>query len=146
MKTLEYAVTIQAPAMAVWNTMWSPEGYSAWTSAFVEGSHMKGTLAVGERIHLLAPNGEGMYSNVLRITAGEELALEHLGWIKNFEEQPMDDSVKKWSGAIEAYHLAETNGITTVSTIVDTLPEYVDFMVKTIPVALRKLKDLCEQD
>lgn len=41
---------------------------------------------------MLTPAGEGMYSIIDRLEENRYLAFRHLGWVSNFEEQPIDEA------------------------------------------------------
>lgn len=145
MQTLLFSTQIAASPEQVWKSLWESENYQAWTSVFCEGSHYKtDSFTEGSRIHLLAPNGEGMYSILDKIIENQFLAFRHLGVMKDFEEVPPNDETQAWENAIESYELkAEHNG-TGLYVRVDTLPEYVNHMNQTFPRALAKLKEMAE--
>jgi hypothetical protein len=145
MKTLEYTIEVQTTAGRLWNCLWESENYQAWTSVFCEGSHyLTDAFAEGNKIHLLTPGGEGMYSILDKIIENNFLAFRHLGEMKNFEEQPIDEAVQGWTNAIESYEIIEREGGVELLVKVDTVDEYVDHMNKSFPQALQKLKQLAE--
>lgn len=143
MKTLQFTININASPQKVWTCLWEIENYKKWTSAFIEGSYYKtDSFTEGNKIHLLAPNGEGMYSLLEKIEEPNFLAFKHLGELKNFEEQV--NTNPNWTNAIESYRLLSSENGTLLKVEVDTLEEYVDFMNKLFPIALQKLKALAE--
>lgn len=143
MKTLQFTININASPQKVWTCLWEIENYKKWTSAFIEGSYYKtDSFTEGNKIHLLAPNGEGMYSLLEKIEELNFLAFKHLGELKNFEEQV--NTNPNWTNAIESYRLLSSENGTLLKVEVDTLEEYVDFMNKLFPIALQKLKALAE--
>lgn len=145
MKTLEYTVHVQSTPERLWASLWESDNYQKWTSVFTEGSHYKtDAFAEGSKIHLLTPSGEGMYSILDKIIENKFLAFRHLGEMKNFEEQPVDEAVQGWTNAIESYEIFEKEGGVELVVKVDTMEEYVDHMNNSFPQALQKLKQLAE--
>jgi hypothetical protein len=142
---LIFEITIPAPCSLVWEKLWRVESYGLWTSVFCEGSYYEGELKEGNRVHLLTPEGHGMYSNVARRIENATLIFEHLGEIVDFKEVLNSDNSNLWSGAFEEYHLKEVNGQTFLRVEVDTFPPYVDFMKTTFPKALEALKKITTQ-
>ena len=57
-KTLHFTVSIEAPRHVVWDTLTGDESYQAWTAAFCEGSHYRGSWDEGSKIQFLAPGGD----------------------------------------------------------------------------------------
>jgi len=57
-KTLRFNVSIEAPKQLVWKTMLDPDGYTAWTAPFCEGSYFSGSWDSGAKIKFLAPGGD----------------------------------------------------------------------------------------
>jgi hypothetical protein len=145
MKTLTYKINISATPEKVWQSLWQLENYKIWTNPFCEGSYYKtDSFTEGNKIHLLTPSGEGMYSILDRIDENHFMAFKHLGDIKNFEEMPLTNESGNWSGAMETYTLNKTDSGTELIVNVDTLEKYIDFMNTTFPVALNELKRISE--
>lgn len=144
MKKLTFDIEISAPADKVWNAMWKEENYKKWTAAFCEGSTTKSTWKQGERIHFLDPNGNGMYSEISTLVPNEKMFFTHIGNLKNFKEQPLDDESKAWSGAIENYSLNEENGKTKISVVIDVLEKYIEYYNKTFGLGLTIIKEIAE--
>lgn len=145
METLEFAIKIKAPAEKVWDVLWNEETYKKWTSVFCEGSHTISNWNEGDKIHFMSPNGEGMYSIIETKTQNEYMAFKHLGEIKNFEEQPLDEETKKWMGAMETYRLIPEEEFTTLIAQVDVVEKYLDYFKETFPNGLEKVKELSEK-
>ncbi|MEG1024488.1 MAG: SRPBCC domain-containing protein [Flavobacterium sp.] len=145
METLEFTIKIKAPAEKVWDVLWNEETYKKWTSVFCEGSHTISNWNEGDKIHFMSPNGEGMYSIIETKTQNEYMAFKHLGEIKNFEEQPLDEETKKWTGAMETYRLIPEEEFTTLIAQVDVVEKYLDYFKETFPNGLEKVKELSEK-
>jgi len=146
MQTLLFKIHINAHAERVWFCLWDEENYKKWTSKFSEGSHYKtDSFTEGNKIHLLTPSGDGMYSILEKIIDNKFLAFKHLGAIKDFEEQPIDEQTKGWTNAMETYQLNTSDNGTEVVVSVDTVDEYIEHMNKLFPIALKELKKIAEQ-
>ena len=91
MKKLEFTIDINAPAEKVWYSLWDEENYKNWTNAFCEGSYVVTDYKEGSKAHFLSPSGEGMFSSVSINKPFEIMSFNHIGILKNFEEQPIDD-------------------------------------------------------
>jgi uncharacterized protein YndB with AHSA1/START domain len=144
-KTLTFVVSIQCPRRVVWETMFDPEGYKAWTAAFCEGSHFSGSWEKGQRIRFLAPNGDGMVAVIAENRRYEHVSIRHLGEIAGGVEDTTSEKVKAWAPAHETYTLAESQGGTVVTVDVDVLPQFEQYMTDTFPKAFALLKELCER-
>lgn len=146
MQNLKFNITIHAPKEKVWEYLWELENYKKWTAIFCDGSYYKtDTFSEGSKIHLLTPNGDGMYSILDKIVVNELLVFKHLGELKNFEELPIDEKTLGWTNALESYQLKSKGNETELSVEVETVEEYVDFMKKTFPLALDELKKIAEK-
>lgn len=145
-KKLEFTVDIKATPETIWKVLWGKETYSAWTQPFCDGSYMQGDLQPGARVHFLTPAGDGMFSDVLYLIGNESVIFSHIGNIRNFKETELDEETRKWTGCFESYRLLQKEGFTEVKVEVDTVKEYIDQMNITFPLALQRLKEICEQE
>ena len=145
MKKLKFEININAPAAKVWQVLWYDATYRKWTSAFHEGSYAVSDWKEGSKIQFLSPDGGGMYSKITASKPNEFMSFEHIGMVKNFEEQPLDEETKSWSGSKENYYLTETNCTTLLKVELDTTEDFIDYMNKTFPKALATVKELAEQ-
>jgi hypothetical protein len=145
MKTLSYQIQIKATPEKIWEKMWLPENYSIWTKAFCAGNYYKtASFTEGSAIHLLTPDGHGMYSVLETIIEHKYLAFKHIGDIINFEEIPISQQSESWSGAMETYTLDQKDNEVLLTVKVDTTDSYVNSMNKLFPSALNDLKLICE--
>lgn len=145
MKNLTFEIEINATAAKVWNSMWEEENYKKWTAAFCEGSYAKSTWKQGERIHFLDPNGNGMYSEISVLVPNEKMFFTHLGNIKNFEEQPLDEATKAWTGAQENYTVISNGATSKVLVTLDIVDEYANFFLESFPKGLATIKEIAEK-
>lgn len=142
---LTFSIEINASTATVWHNLWDSDSYKIWTGTFCDGSYYSGELKQGNRVHLLTPIGEGMYSDVFFVKENEKFVFQHIGNIKNFKEQPIDEATSQWTGCFESYTLTQNGNKTELKVEVDTIKEYMNFMKNTFPKALEKLKELCEK-
>ncbi len=139
-----YQVEIHASPEKVWDILLNDETYRQWANFFCKGSYYSGELKQGSRIHFLSPEGNGMYSNVVLYTPSKEILFQHIGEIKNFQEQQPDEASEKWAGAFEYYTLKENNKYTTLTAEVDLTPESLEFFNENFPKGLQKVKEMSE--
>lgn len=148
MITLEYSIEIDAPRERVWDTMLADETYRQWTALFGAGSHFNGDWSEGSKMHFLAPGPDGQVSGMVsRIKENrlyEYLSIEHLGFIKDGQEDLSCPEVKEWAGALENYTFLQGSGKTTVLIESDMSEAYREMMDEIWPKALAKLKELAE--
>ena len=144
MKTLTFETTIHAPRRQVWSTMLEPAGYRAWTAAFCEGSHFEGSWDEGARIRFLGPDGDGMTAVIASHRLHEFVSIRHLGFIEKGVEDTTSEKVRAWAPAHENFHFADVDAGCRVTVTLDTVPEYEAYMLQTYPLALARLKSICE--
>ena len=144
LKKLIFSTTINATKNKVWQILWDKETYKVWTSAFSEGSTAVSDWEEGSKIVFLDGKGSGMYSIIDKKIPGELMIFRHIGEIKDNIEIPVDDKTKGWSGSLEEYKLKEANGATALTLEMDVIENFLDYMNKTFPLALQKLKELSE--
>ena len=145
MKNLTFEIEINAPADKVWNAMWNEENYKKWTAAFCQGLYAKSSWKQGERIHFLEPNGNGMFSEISTLVPNEKMYFTHLGNIKEFEEQPLDETTKAWSGAQENYTIISNGATSKVLVTLDIVNEYANFFLESFPKGLATIKEIAEK-
>jgi hypothetical protein len=144
MNHLKFSTQIRAPREKVWNVLWNDITYRKWTSVFNEGSYAESDWNEGSKVKFLSPTGEGMYSRIDKKVPNEFMSFKHLGLIKEGKEQPQDEETQKWSGAMEDYRLKEINGLTELIVETDVTEDFQEFIEKTFPMALEKVKNLSE--
>lgn len=148
MRTLHYAIDINAPTATVFDKMLSKASYNDWASAFHPSSFYEGDLKKGGKIAFvgISKDGkkEGMVARVEEYIPNEFVSFYHYGLLDGEKEITEGPAVESWAGAHENYSFSEKDGITTVSVYADTNEEYLEYFEKTWPKALAKLKEICE--
>lgn len=145
MQKINFSATINAPKEKVWNSLWEPFHYNTWTSAFAEGSSVKtDNWKEGSKLYFVDGNGSGMISQVAANRPNEFMSFRHLGTLIDGVEDTESEKVSAWAGAMENYTLQEDGSSTTLLVETDITEDFKDYMMKTWPVALEKLKGLAE--
>lgn len=143
---LKFEIEINANAQTIWKNMWGKEAYKVWTAPFCEGSYYTGELVKDSRIHFLAPDGSGMYSDVFFIKEPYNIVFKHIGEVKNFQEQPLDGSALQWTGCFEMYHIREIeSGKHKLTAEVDCTKEHITYMSEKFPLGMQKIKETSEK-
>jgi uncharacterized protein YndB with AHSA1/START domain len=145
MKKIHLNILINASANKVWQVLWNDFTYRKWTAPFHEGSYALSDWKEGSDIQFLSPDGGGMFSKIEQSKPNEFMSFRHLGEIKNFEKQPVDEKTKLWSGGLESYSLKEENGNTMLDVNLDTLEDFAGYLSEKFPKALEVVKELAEQ-
>ena len=146
MKKHEFKTTINAPKEKVWKTLWNDKTYREWTSVFSEGSRAETDWKKGSKVLFLDGKGEGMVSTIADTKPNEYMSIKHLGYVINGKEDTTSEAVQKWAGAMENYTLKSVNGNTEVIVDMDITEDHEKYFVETWPKALKKLKEIAEQN
>ena len=146
MKNLVFEIYVNATPEKIWEAMWTDENFKKWTSAFCEGSYVKSTWKQGDRIHFLDPNGNGMYSQITLLEPNKKMFFTHIGNIENFEELPIDENSKSWSGATEKYTIISDEATSKILVSIDCLEKYFNFYSESFPKGLAIVKKIAEKE
>jgi uncharacterized protein YndB with AHSA1/START domain len=144
MKTLQFSIEIHASREKVWRTMLDPQSYKIWTAEFMAGSYYEGSWERGKKIKFLGPGGTGMTAVIAENKPYEFVSIKHLGFIKEGVEDTESPEIKAWTPAFENYTFKDGKGVTELKIDIDILPDFEEYMEKTWPKAMQKLKQLCE--
>jgi hypothetical protein len=74
----------------------------------------------------------------------EFISIEHRGFFKDGVEDTTREAVRSWAPAYENYAFRDAGGSTDLTVELDVAPDWEDYMNKTWPKALERLKALCE--
>lgn len=144
MKKLHFEIDIYAPSHHIWQALWEPNNYTTWCNAFCKDTYYQSDFNAGSRIHFIAPNGEGMYADIIEKIENEYIAFCHIGELKNYEEQPLDEHSLLWTEAEESYRIISKNTFCTLLVTIDTLEQYIDYFAEHFPRGLEKVKEIAE--
>jgi hypothetical protein len=144
MTKLRFSAVIEASRDAVWKTMFSPDTYRIWTAEFAEGSYFEGSWDKGARIRFLVPGGNGMAAVIAESRPHEFLSLRLLGEIKDGVEETESEAVRNRAPSYENYSLSDAGSSTELRVELDVTAEFEDYMTRTWPRALSRLKTICE--
>ncbi len=141
---LEFSIDIKAEKSTIWKALWDEDKYRDWSGVFSEGAYYKAVdLNEGSKVMFLGPDGGGIYSNIERHIPNKVIQFKHIGKVEKGIEQPIDDEVKKWSGATESYSLSEDGDSIKLVIRIDVLDEHLEFMSSKLPIALERIKKNC---
>jgi uncharacterized protein YndB with AHSA1/START domain len=145
MQRHQFTTTINAPKEKVWQVLWNLDSYAAWTSAFSEGSKAEtDNWKKGSKVLFTDGKGSGMVAIVEDNIPNEFMSFRHIGELKDGVEDTTSEKVQTWAGSLENYSLKENNGKTDLIVEMDINQEWLDYFLKTWPIALEKIKSLAE--
>lgn len=143
---MEFSITINALPEKVWEVIIGKDTYNLWTAPFAAGSTVKTDWKKGSKALFLDGKGNGMVSEIVESIPGKFLSIHHLGEVKDGVEDPTTYKGGEWGDALENYTLELVNDHQTLWRVnMDMISEYVDYMNKTWPLALQKVKELAEE-
>jgi hypothetical protein len=85
-----------------------------------------------------------MVSRIKQNIPNRYISIEHLGFVKDGKEITSGPELEKWAGMLENYMFTDLGGKTLVSVDMDSNDEFKEYLLKTWPKALKKLKSICE--
>lgn len=144
MKKLNFDIHMTASAAKVWQVLWDDTTYRQWTTVFNEGSYAVSDWKEGSNIQFLNADGSGMYSTIVALKTNEHMVFKHLGAIKNFEEQLIDEKTKLWSGGLESYTLKQEDKGLTLTAGMEAPEDFLNYFSDTFPKALILIKEIAE--
>lgn len=149
LEKLHFDVLIDADTNKVYTAMLAAQPYSEWTSVFNPTSRYEGSWEKGSTIYFIGSGEDGkeggMVSRINENIPNKFVSIEHFGILKDGQEVTSGEEVDKWAGGFEDYSFEEVDGKTRVSVAVDVTPEFRQYMIDNYPVALEKLKEICER-
>lgn len=152
MKKISFNISINAPVNIVFDVMLGinkKSTYEQWTALFNPTSSYEGTWNKGSKMLFIGTdeNGEkgGIVSEIYDNVPNQFISIRHYGLVKGNVEITEGPEVEKWANGYENYSFVENNDITTLTVDLDTTVDFLDYMNKTYPKALEKLKEICEK-
>ncbi|WP_019675495.1 SRPBCC family protein [Arsukibacterium perlucidum] len=144
-KQINFSTVINAPIELVWQRMFDDTGFRIWTAAFCEGSYYEGKWQQGDPMRFLSPSGDGMVATIAELEPLKFVSIKHLGFVVGGKDDLSSEQVSSWAPAFENYYFKTLPEGTEVKVEQEIDPSYDEFMSRCWPVALQKLKALCEQ-
>jgi hypothetical protein len=145
MQTLKFSIHINATAEKVWNCLWESENYQHGTGVFCVGSYYQTEqFAEGHKIQLLSPTGDGKYGMLEKVDPCTLLIFRHIGEIKNFLEQFVEQNSTPSSIASESLQLCAGPKGNELVVQIDTPPAKVLHMGSIFPASLQVLSRIVE--
>jgi len=149
MKELIHKVTINAPVEKVYSIMLDPIGFSQWTKIFSPGSVYRGEWSEGSIITFYESeeniDSAGLICRIIENIIYSKVSMEYFGLIHESETYYNGDMVDRLLGYGERYVFHKKEDATLVEVQTDALDEWIEFFEKKYPIALRELKEICEQ-
>ncbi len=152
MKKLLFKININANAGHVFDTMLgltNKSTYERWAALFNPTSTYEGTWNKGSRIYFVGINSqgekEGLVSEIIENNPHKFVSVKHLGIVHAGREILNGPEIEAWAGSVENYTFEEGDGRTRLTVTLDTTEEFADQMKDVYPVALEKLKEICEE-
>lgn len=151
MVKLQFITNIKAPIEKVYETMLGineKSNYDKWTAVFNPTSTYEGNWSKGSKMYFIGTdeNGEkgGMISEVAEHIVNQFVSIRHYGFLKGSLEITEGPEVEAWVNSYENYTFKESDGITCLRVDLDTSEDFVGYMNEKYPLALEKLKEICE--
>jgi len=151
MNNIQFTISINASASKVFDTMLglsNKSTYEQWTALFNPTSTYEGKWEKGSKMHFVGvdENGEkgGMVSEIADCIPNQFVSIRHYGLLKGDAEITEGPDVEQWANGFENYSFEERNSVTTVTVAMDVNDDFLDYMNETYPLALAKLKEICE--
>lgn len=142
---LQFSIDIQADNSKIWKALWNENSYREWVSVFYPGSFfLAKDWKKGSKVLFLAPDQSGIYSIIEKHIPNKFIQFKHIGKVLKGKEQPIDNKTKAWSGTTEIYKITGDKDNKTLTIEIDVLEEHLEYMTKTFPKALEKMKLLSE--
>jgi uncharacterized protein YndB with AHSA1/START domain len=146
---MHFEIFIKCSQEEVYRTMLDKRKYSRWASAFNPSSYYTGSWETGSEIRFLGTDRDGitggMISRVMENIPGKYISIKHIGVLQDDNVMTTGPEVEKWAGTFENYSFTQADGGTLVFVDVDVSNEFRNYFIQTWPLALKRLKEICEQ-
>lgn len=145
MQTLKFKILSSASVEKVYSCLWESENYQHCTRVFCVGSYYQTEqFAEGHKIQLLSPTCDGKYGMLEKVDPCTLLILRHIGEIKNFLEQFVEQNSTPSSIASESFQLCAGPKGNELVVQIDTPPAKVLQMGSIFPASLQVLSRIAE--
>ncbi len=145
MKKLQYEITIAANPEKVWNTMRNSATYKTWVSAGWPGSMFEGKWSEGEHIKFSSPGQGGTMALLEECQPHKRIKAHHVAVINSDgTEDRTSEIAQGWIGTREHYAFDPIDEGTMLTVEIYTNAEWEKMFNDGWPVALEKLKEICQ--
>lgn len=146
MKNLVYKTTINAPRKKVWDIMLQRETYKEWAGAAWPDSSYEGEWEEGSNVRFIGPDGSGTLASLLEVRKPEYISAKHIAiLLSGGVEDRTSEMAKEWVGMTENYTFKENGNSTELTVDMKSYPAWEKMLEDGWPVALKKLKEICER-
>ncbi|MGL4758299.1 MAG: SRPBCC domain-containing protein [Patescibacteria group bacterium] len=135
-------IYINVSPKVLWERMLSKDSYKYWTQEFEPTSYYEGELELNNEIQFLGHGMSGMLAKVTKLEKYKNIGFCFVGSV--IEGKIDKSSDNPFNQGIEEYYFEAKGEGTELRIVVDTTPEYNEFMESSWKKALLKLKELAE--
>ncbi len=147
MEQLEFKTSINATKEKVWHTMTDAATYQEWVDVAWPGSYYEGEWVEGNHVKFLNPGQGGTLAKLEQNDPYKFCLARHVAIIKSDgTEDRESDIAKGWIDSTESYRFTESDGGTELEIEILTKPDWLDMFKDGWPIALVKLKEMCERE
>jgi len=145
-QTIKKSIDISAPKEKVWDVMLSDKFTRIWYAEFSEGSHAETDWKIGSNALFKDISESGLVGKVIVNKPYEVISVEYKGIVLAGIEDYKSEGANNVKRGLETYRLKEKEGVTHLSIECDMSEEYFDSMSSDWEKALKKVKELSEQN
>jgi len=146
---LRFDIYINASTEKVYQTMLGEDTYKDWTAAFHPTSSYKGSWDKGSKIYFVAEEEGsqpgGMIAIIKENIPNKFVSIQHIGVFGGGKELYSGPEVDSWKDGLENYTFQGSQDGTMLIVQTDTNEEHKNYFEGAWPLALEKLKEICEQ-
>lgn len=144
---LNFSITINADAKTVWYKMLELETFKIWSAEFGTPSYYEGSWELGQKILFKSSDGSGIAGQITQNEYLKVVEITYESWLlKGGAVDTESEYSKNAKGAIERYTFTKiSDNSTKLEVFAESQEKFSEFMNDKWPLALTKLKDICEK-
>lgn len=148
-KPLHFEQMIAASPEKVHRLMLEDVTYREWTAIFNPGSYFEGSWDEGAEIRFIGHNEngqkEGMIGHIAVHKPRQYVSIAYNGVVDKGVDRFTGPDVEALTSGREEYRFVARDGQTLLVVDMDDPGPYADYFTETWPLALQKLKEICER-
>lgn len=148
MKRLHFSIQIKSQPHIIYHALTDSEQFAIWSNVFDPNSHVEGSWEKGSLVRFMTYDSTGklcgLLSRVRDNIPNRKIHLDHVGVLEDGLEIFEGPKVDKIKGASEIYHVLPQREHTLLEVESDAIMDLDSYLNQTWPLALEKLKELCE--